>query len=64
MAFPTKAKIIALVCTGLTLPKLVYSSPKLNTGKASCNAITTPPRIPTTPQTKVARINSLTILLS
>ncbi len=64
MPLPTNAKIMALVCSGLILPNVVNSRPRLNTGNASWSAINSPTITPTMPQTSVARINNLTILLS
>ncbi len=39
----------AEVCNGLRRPKLVQGRSKLRSGKASCQAMTTPTRNPTTP---------------
>ncbi len=50
---PPKAKITPEVCSGRKRPKLNHGS-MLSSGKASCNAITSPTSMPTTAQNTVA----------
>src|SRR5512133_3828628 len=63
MAFPTKAKMTALVWSGRVRPKVVNSRLKFMDGMKICKAINRPARRPTTPQTIVAmakfRVNRL-----
>ena len=54
MALPTKAKITALVCKGLNLPKLNHEIPSVILGKRNIKARISPTNIPTTPNTMVA----------
>jgi hypothetical protein len=50
----TKAKITALVCKGLNLPKLNHEIPSVILGKRNIKARISPTNIPTTPNTIVA----------
>ena len=54
MAFPTKAKITALVCKGLNRPKLSHEIPSVRLGKRNMKAKMSPTNIPTTPKRIVA----------
>ncbi len=54
MAFPTNAKITALVCKGLKRPKLNQDMPSVMLGNKNINASIKPTSIPTTPKTIVA----------
>ena len=56
---PPKAKITAEVCSGRRRPKLVHGRSKLSAGKASCQAMTSPTRKPTTPQNTAAMVATL-----
>ena len=50
MAFPTKAKITALVCKGLSLPKLNHGILSVIFGNRNIIARSSPTTIPTTPK--------------
>ena len=54
MAFPTKAKITALVCKGLNRPKLSHEIPSVRFGNRNIKASSKPTAIPTTPKMIVA----------
>ncbi len=64
MVFPTKAKITALVCKGLNLPKLNHGILSVMFGNINITAKSNPTSIPTTPKRIAAYRNFLTILLS
>ena len=61
-ALPPNANITALVCSGLSLPKLSQGVSKFSTGHTSCAAINTPTSMPTIPQTTVITANCRTTL--
>ncbi len=57
MMFPTNAKMTALVCSGLSRPKVKYGA-RLSPGRNSMAAISVPTSMPTTAHTTAARKKS------